>query len=624
MPAKFNILVSQPNFYTGSIYLPYLWAALKTYCNNFDSEIRRNYNWLPPIYENKLLPEALGDYELEKIDILCLSCYVWSSEFNYKVARKVKQSNPKCLVIAGGPDIDYRDRNFFSRHPQVDIVVRQEGEIPLSKILIKYLNNERDFKDIPGLIFRDNSNNIVVNTGKYELHSDFETSLYLEEREYFKKLSQKHNDVRVIWETNRGCPYSCVFCDWGSNTNAKIRRIPMTRLFKELEWFAYELKPDYFFLSDANFGILPRDLEIVDKLVELKKETGFPNVLIYFPAKNNVERIIRISKRLYNANIMPYHTLGLQHTDRKVLGIMNRQDISLEKQKFIITSLLKDGIPTVIQLIMGTPGDTLETWKRVVTDVMEIGAHEEYRTNIFNLLRGSRAWQAEFRKKWGIKTVSRSTSAVRRDKNDNSYANSKSEYIVATKSFSRDNWVEMYLYDIMAQAFHNGAVTRFLAIYLRLTHDIPYKNFYDALFEKLCCNEHTFIGALFKKCKAHLHVFANAPGDAAVFEEMAIDDLPNSAYLFKPEEYVLFKLLTNFARVWEELQGHLVTTYGYISRLGSIIDFQKEIIITPQYDCQRGKSLKLEHDWLEYFKKARTRAGPATPAAILGMPQQER
>ena len=34
----------------------------------------------------------------------------------------------------------------------------------------------------------------------------------------FDKLIESHpkNEWLILWETNRGCPFKCTFCDWGS------------------------------------------------------------------------------------------------------------------------------------------------------------------------------------------------------------------------------------------------------------------------------------------------------------------------------------------------------------------------------------------------------------------------
>jgi radical SAM superfamily enzyme YgiQ (UPF0313 family) len=42
----------------------------------------------------------------------------------------------------------------------------------------------------------------------------------------------------VLWETNRGCPFQCTFCDWGSATAAKVNQFELDRLLREVDWFA--------------------------------------------------------------------------------------------------------------------------------------------------------------------------------------------------------------------------------------------------------------------------------------------------------------------------------------------------------------------------------------------------
>ena len=79
-----------------------------------------------------VLLEPYGD---TPIDVLGVSCYTWNSKLQYALASRVKARYPNCLVIAGGPDPDYKDSEFFRRHPFIDIVAVKDGEVTFNKIL---------------------------------------------------------------------------------------------------------------------------------------------------------------------------------------------------------------------------------------------------------------------------------------------------------------------------------------------------------------------------------------------------------------------------------------------------------------------------------------------------------
>ena len=76
---------------------------------------------------------------------------------------------------------------------------------------------------------------------------------------------------QATWETNRGCPFKCTFCDWGSATASKLRKFEEERLYKEIDYFT-EKKIDYINCADSNFGIIKRDLNLASKLAENKKK----------------------------------------------------------------------------------------------------------------------------------------------------------------------------------------------------------------------------------------------------------------------------------------------------------------------------------------------------------------
>jgi radical SAM superfamily enzyme YgiQ (UPF0313 family) len=45
------------------------------------------------------------------------------------------------------------------------------------------------------------------------------------------------NSEKIYWETKRGCPYKCDFCEHGAAANRKIIRINNDRLKEEIELF---------------------------------------------------------------------------------------------------------------------------------------------------------------------------------------------------------------------------------------------------------------------------------------------------------------------------------------------------------------------------------------------------
>jgi radical SAM superfamily enzyme YgiQ (UPF0313 family) len=61
----------------------------------------------------------------------------------------------------------------------------------------------------------------------------------------------------ALLETNRGCPFSCTFCDW--SLTKKIVEYPLARVEAELAWVV-DHGLTHVMLADANFGIRPRDL----------------------------------------------------------------------------------------------------------------------------------------------------------------------------------------------------------------------------------------------------------------------------------------------------------------------------------------------------------------------------
>ena len=64
-----------------------------------------------------------------------------------------------------------------------------------------------------------------------------------------------HYNFMPVWETHRGCPYHCTFCDLGADYYNKVYVFETDRLLKEIDWFSKH-KIEYIAIADANFGII--------------------------------------------------------------------------------------------------------------------------------------------------------------------------------------------------------------------------------------------------------------------------------------------------------------------------------------------------------------------------------
>jgi putative methyltransferase len=613
-----NILISIPGKSGQLVYLPTVWANLKTYCRR-SATIEQSYRWLDPIIDKGSPEQLLTSYGSDRIDVLGISCYCWNSETNFALAREVRRRFPDCLVIAGGPDPDYQNTDFFADHPYIDAIVVQDGEIAFGRILDCFARDGRDFADITGLILpsRAPDGPRFRATGPQDLPTEFAESPWLTNRDYFEpaisQLKAQHADGSIIisWETDRGCPYKCTFCDWGSNTYAKVRRLPIDRLREEAMWIGQQ-KIDIVSFTAANFGILPQDSVIVDHLIEANRRYGYPKNLQWNNAKNNTDRVIEISAKAYAAGMIDFHVLSIQSLDADVLAAMSRVNIGEQRQRHLVDTLRQKGMPNVVQLIYGGPADNLERFSRTLTGLMEWGIHDEYVTYPFMVLPNAPANDPDYRKTWQIETVSRYSTISKRDRRDPlAEGDDRSMFVVSTSSFDRDEYIEIYLFGRLMIALHNGGCTQFIARYLRQTHGVSYFDFYHAVVKGLFRQGGTAWNAMYRRAAAHLLAFFKEGGRSR-FEQIELDELPELTHLVDIEDYFLISLMTDIDTFYADLVRLIGARFGDLQILPSLIGYQRGLMIDPSYDRRIGRWLGLQHDWPTYFDE-RNRTADALP-----------
>lgn len=292
------------------------------------------------------------------------SNYMWSVDENLALAAEIAATAPGSISIHGGPstpkypaDVDA----FFDAHPAVDVLVLGEGEATVVEVLDRLCAglDVDAVAGVPGTVVRRSDG--VIQWGPERdrladlaaLPSPFLTGV-------FDHLDGGLLDMMPV-ETNRGCPYGCTFCDWGSATMSRIRQFPLDRVFAELEWIASRGVATVF-IADANFGIVPRDLEIARRLVELRQRYGAPRMVLVSFAKNQTLRAAEIVQTWIEGGIVTEGSIALQTSDAATLEVIDRRNIRVERYDELTDAFHRLHLPLAVDLMMGLPGSTLTSF----------------------------------------------------------------------------------------------------------------------------------------------------------------------------------------------------------------------------------------------------------------------
>ncbi|MFI9388802.1 KedN5 family methylcobalamin-dependent radical SAM C-methyltransferase [Kutzneria sp. NPDC052558] len=306
-------------------------------------------------------------------DVLAFSVLGWNQRAFGALAATFKQLNPDGWVVFGGTHVSGQADRVFRICPGVDVIVNGEGELTFPEVVAAKLAGRAptDLGGLLGISFRDPAGMPVTNEERPRIENlDIIPSPFLSGAiELLDDNGEFRYDVALI-ETNRGCPYKCSFCYWGGAVGQRVRAFSRERLRAEMELFA-KLGVHTVVACDANFGMLPIDLELVDDLIEIKQRHGFPRAFETSWAKNKSKVFYEIVRRMKQAGMRSSFTLALQSLSPDALESMRRRNMKVNDWRDLVEWLNQEGLDCYAELIWGAPGETVESFLRGYDELAE-------------------------------------------------------------------------------------------------------------------------------------------------------------------------------------------------------------------------------------------------------------
>jgi len=397
-------------------------------------------------------------------DILAMSNYAWCNRISREISKIFSKLNPNGIIVWGGPnfplDLPSQER-FFSDNSVIDIYVPVEGEIGFANVVKKALevNSKDEFRNkmleepIDGCITRLKNGKLQYSTAPIrtkqldEIPSPYTTGIL---NEFFD------GKLAPMIQTNRGCPFSCTFCVDGSDLVNKINSFSNERIRKELHYIAKHVQSNMhsMHISDLNFGMYTKDLEICEYINEIQEKYNFPKYVKVTSGKNKKEKIIAAIKKLGSSTSM---TMSVQSMDPQVLSNIRRDNISKDALIALGPALKEEGLNTVSEIILGLPGETYASTLQTIKDL--IHANIDW-LNIWTLmlLDGSELNTPKERKKWNLKTKFRIIPRDFVKLKNGTVVTEIEEAGIGSSTLSFDEYVELRLFALILRVTKSGTI----------------------------------------------------------------------------------------------------------------------------------------------------------------------
>jgi anaerobic magnesium-protoporphyrin IX monomethyl ester cyclase len=307
-------------------------------------------------------PATLSAFIRRDVDLVCVSIR-WHTQFD-RICDFVAQLPDDVPIVVGGYEATLEVEQLFERCPNIDMVVRGEGED-----IIKQIVTGVPYEEIRGLSFRRNGQ-IVHNEN--QVLPDLAHIAYpdrsLRRHDYYWlqggcRLSRQTFDTVL---TTRGCPFKCKFCTFGLNPLGQKREYterPIESVVEELK----SITADIVLFSDDNmFTNLQRSEQLCDLIIE----NGIKKMFVV-QARVDVAKHRKLLDKAQRAGFKIF-LMGIESPHDRILG---------QLQKGITQQVIRDAMAVLTQydfllhgyFIYGNVGEAAEEMLYIAKFAQEIG-----------------------------------------------------------------------------------------------------------------------------------------------------------------------------------------------------------------------------------------------------------
>ena len=271
------------------------------------------------------------------------------------IIKQLKKCNKNSIIVVGGNFFTKTHRDVLNRFKEVDVVVRDEGEITFYE-LVNAIQNKKSFDNIEGITYINNDSIIENKTRnpesdieKFALKYDKLPLTYRFKEGILMRNYEKENYRSFPVFMGRGCSRKCAFCEY-NQFKYRVRKIPA--ILQEIDYLIKKYSADYFVFADPSFCERENFVrEFCEILIERYSH-------IKWSCEARIDTPLDILELMAKAGCISLD-FGLESGSEKVLKAINK-DIDLFKTLEFVKACYSLGIRSHMFLLVSLPEETEE------------------------------------------------------------------------------------------------------------------------------------------------------------------------------------------------------------------------------------------------------------------------
>ncbi len=310
-----------------------------------------NYNGREDKKSIGIFLKTVKDNKPDLVGISFTSFNRWGA---YQIIKNIKKIDKDIIVVLGGVHPSTLCEQLFRYfYRDIDFIIQSEGERPLFQ-LCNALENNQEYKNISGLVYKDGKGGIVANKVT-EIERDLD-KLPMPDYSYAGEEIKSKQIAYLI--TSRGCPVNCCFCSTSSFWGQNVRMNSPERVRLEVE-YVKSLGAKRIFFHDDTFNL---GIERTIKLAGILKKMAVEYVIQCRVKPVNQEMIAALAD-----SGCRHISWGVESLSDKMLAKINKKITKEEvRLAFDLCVPYTDKMTTSAYCCVGVPGETEETVRETI------------------------------------------------------------------------------------------------------------------------------------------------------------------------------------------------------------------------------------------------------------------